>query len=183
MHELLLLKNKSTPERVTWASTTPDEYIIKPLRRDYKKYPREIHIQPKKDFSFQVEQPRDIAGAKAMNGWDWRSRIVNADGFNLNSGKHYIRIPGADRYAVMRPGVKYNTAPAYESPLPEETIINPYIKIDRTGLHIDDNMFLSTPFLVGAGSLGGGTLGYLEYSDYKRKKQNNKKQQKNGEED
>lgn len=177
MHELLLLKNKSIPERVTWASTTPDEYIIKPIR-NYKKYPSEIHIQPKKDFSFQTEQPRNLAGA--INGWDWRSRIVNADGFNFNSGKHFIRIPGANRYAVMRPRVKYNTAPAYTSPLPEETIINPYIKIDRTGLHIDDNMYISTPFLVGVSSFPVGFLGYNSYQHYKRKqKKNDDKMTKN----
>ena len=77
----------------------------------------------------------------------------------------------------MRPGVKYNTTPAYESPLPEKTIINPYIRIDRTGLHIDDDPRAYIPLFVGVGSLTGGPYGYLTYRDYQRKQktENNKK--------
>lgn len=92
---------ENTPFRVTWASTKPK--YVKTGR------PQEIHIQPESDFSFVKPQNPNRANSRYVNSYDPDSRIVNSDGFNLDSGEHFIQIPRANNsYARMRSGVNYN---------------------------------------------------------------------------
>lgn len=96
-----VLRFDKIPSRVTWTSKRPD-YIHSQVD--------EIHFQPQQDFWFKAEQLPSNGNVRYLNSYDPNSRIVNTDGFNLNSGYHFVKIPKANSFAVMKEGVDYDTS-------------------------------------------------------------------------
>lgn len=96
-----VLRFDKIPPKVTWASKRPD-YIHSQVD--------EIHFQPQQDFWFRAEQLPSNGNVRYLNSYDPDSRIINTDGFNLNSGYHFVKIPKANSFAVMKEGVDYDTS-------------------------------------------------------------------------
>ena len=132
------------PSPTAWTSTNPN--YVRGLTA------REIHIQPQKDFTFIKLQNPNRRNAGYVNSYDPSSRIVNASGFNLESGDHFIRIPGANSYARMKEGVKYNTADAYTSPISKYSTLFPGIQRGPNGWNIHKAYKLG---LIGSGAAAG----------------------------
>lgn len=137
------------PDKTTWMSTSPAYTNLQS---------REIHIQPESDFWFKVSQISGDTPARRVNSYDPRSRIVNADGINLNSGHHFIKIPKANNsFAVMKDGINYDLSPAYQSPIKEQTRLLPGIYRTKDGWDINKGYKLGTLGL-GISGLGIGSL-------------------------
>lgn len=142
------------PNKTTWMSTSPAYTNL---------YSKEIHIQPESDFWFKVPQIPNNTSVRSVNSYDPRSRIVNADGINLNSGYHYIKIPKANNsFAIMKEGIDYDVSPAYISPIKETSKLIPGIYRTKDGWDIDKGYKLGA---IGLGLLGLGTAG--AYTAYK----------------